>query len=87
MIDAKKLEEMKYILEKAETQIAKKSEKILVEMYWEIGNCLKNEDYEEIVEMKNRLARMLDVEEDIFEKSYIFYQKNSIKGKALGRRK
>ena len=87
MIDSKKLEEMKYILEKAETRIAKRSEKILVEMYWEIGNCLKNEDFEELVDMKNQLAKMLNVEEGIFEKSYIFYQQNAIKRRALGRKK
>lgn len=83
MIDAKKLEEIRYVLEKAETKIAKKSEKILIEMYWEIGNCLKQEDYEKIVEMKNMLAEMFEVEEGLFERSYIFYQQNSIKKRAM----
>jgi len=83
MIDSKKLEEMRYILEKAEMKIAKKSEKILVEMYWEIGNALKNESYEDLVEIKQMLSDMLNVEKDVFEKSYAFYQNNSIKEKAM----
>jgi hypothetical protein len=84
MINPQKLEEIRYILDKAEDKIAKKSEKILVEMYWEIGSCLKNEDMGQIMAMKEKLASMLNVEQDIFERSYIFYQKNSIKRKALG---
>ena len=86
-IDSKKLEEMRYILEKAEMKIAKKSEKILVEMYWEIGNALKNESYEDLVEIKQMLSDMLNVEKDVFEKSYAFYQNNSIKEKAMRIRK
>jgi hypothetical protein len=87
MINHQKLEEIKYILDKAEGKIARRSEKILVEMYWEIGNCLKNEDMGQIMAMKEKLANMLNVEQDIFERSYIFYQKNAIKRKALGRKK
>jgi hypothetical protein len=41
----------------------------------------------QIMAMKEKLANMLNVEQDIFERSYIFYQKNAIKRKALGRKK
>jgi len=83
MMDNKKLEEMRYILEKAELRIAKRSEKVLIEMYWEIGNCLKNENYEDLMKMKKMLGEVLGVDKDVFEKSYAFYQNNSIKQKAM----
>lgn len=78
------LEDLHFILDEVEAKIGNKIEKILVEMYWQIGYCLREYSKEEITVIIKELSILLNVEEKILLDSYYFYKEYPIK-KKIGR--
>ncbi len=77
------IQEVSYLLDEAEERVWIRAEKVMVELYWDIGYCLKDCDDKEILAMSKQLGKMLEVEEKFFEIAYHFYKDNPIKKKAL----
>ena len=75
--------EINYLLDEAEDKVWLRAEKIMVELYWDVGFCLRECKEKEIVEVCKELGTVLDVEDKFFEIAFHFYKSNPIKKKAL----
>jgi len=83
MLRKKTIEEVAYLLEQAEEAVGRRAEKIMLELYWKIGYCLREYHEEEIIPLGEELSILLGVEAELFDKAYRFYKGNPIKKKAL----
>ena len=83
MLRKKTVEDVAHLLDEAEATVWTKAEKIMLELYWKVGYCLREYPEEEIVPLSEELCLLLGVEAGLFETAYRFYKQNPIKGKAL----
>lgn len=75
--------EIDYLLDEAGDKVWNRAEKIMVELYWDVGFCLRDYKEKEIFEVSKELGKVLDVEEKFFEIAFHFYKSNPIKKRAL----
>lgn len=83
MPSKKVLEEVSYLLEGAQEKIGSKIERILFNLYWSLGYCLKDYTEEEIVPVSKELALLFHVDAVMFETAYVFYKTNPMKRKLV----
>ncbi len=77
----KVVEEVEYLLRKAEDKVWQNEGRTMTQLFWELGYCLK--DVNDIKEASFVLERELSIDRRMFEQAYIFYQENPLKSKAL----
>ncbi len=83
MIEKQLFEELRFLLDEAEERIWRRSEKVLLDLYWQIGYCLKDYSAEEITVLSKELSLLLHAEKDMFCTAYTFYKDNPLKKKAV----
>ena len=83
MINEKLLTEVHFLLEEAEERVWRRSEKVILDLYWHLGYCLKEYSKEEIKKVSKELALLLNAEQEMFLTAYTFYRENPLKKKAL----
>jgi len=75
------LKELRFLLEEAEEEIGRKSEKILYELYWKIGFLLRDCTEEKLKLVSKELSVVFQVEPEMFTTAHRFYKENPIKKK------
>lgn len=83
-MNKKLVEDLHFIFDEAEAKIGHKIEKILVEMYWQVGYCLRDYPEEEMYMLTKELSILLGIEDKILLNAYYFYKDYPIK-KKMGR--
>ncbi|MDP3728751.1 MAG: hypothetical protein Q8R18_04835 [bacterium] len=78
-MNKKLLDELNFILEEAEAKVGNKIEKVLLEMYWQIGYCLREYNEEELNILIKELSLLLKLEQEIFFTAYHLYKEYPIK--------
>jgi len=79
MIDQRIVEELRFLLDEAEKKVWRKAERVMLNLYWQLGYCLRDYSEEDIAQMEKELAFLLHVEKDMFATAHRFYKENPLK--------
>lgn len=74
MVSKRLVQDLQYIFDTVEEKICNKNEKILLEMYWQIGYCLKDYTLQEIYPLVKELSVLVGAEEQLLIDAYFFYK-------------
>ncbi len=73
------IKDIQFVLEETEEKVWKKVEGFILNMYWQIGYCLRDYSEEEVQKMGKEFALLFKVEEQLFCIAYRFYKENPLK--------
>ena len=77
------VEELQFLLDEAEEKVWRRTRRVMMDLYWQIGCSLRNYSDQEIVVYSEELAKLLDLEAEMLRTAYRFYKDNPLKQKAL----
>ena len=83
MIDKKIFDELRFLLDEAEERIWRRSEKVLLDMYWHIGYCLREYPEKDMDMVSKELSLLFHADKEMFCTAYRFYKDNPLKKKAV----
>ncbi len=77
------VQEIAYLLERAEEKIAGKTGEVMVELCWDVGCVLRSCDEEDLQNVSQQLSELFETDRKLFEVAYYFYKHNPVKKRAV----
>lgn len=77
------VEDLQFLLEEAEEKIWRRTRGILMQLYWQMGYCLRDYSEQEMLVSSEELGLLLDIDGEMLRTAYRLYKDNPMKKKVL----
>ena len=77
------IEDVQFLLEEAEERMWRRTRSVMMDLYWQIGYCLREYSEQDLLVFSEELAIILDIDGQMLRTAYRFYKDNPLKKKVM----
>ncbi|MSR86315.1 hypothetical protein EXS74_02885 [Candidatus Woesearchaeota archaeon] len=77
------IEDVQFLLDEAEERMWRRTRGVMMDLYWQIGYCLREYSEQDLLVFSEELAIILDIDGQMLRTAYRFYKDNPLKKKVM----